>query len=99
MAQNLTNEKFYDIISIKLDTYSLSESCLFILAEVSVITDNLFEKLECYRLRNNLTVTKLVELVGISRTTYYEWKNNNPPAKIIIYKKVEQFLSGENYEN
>lgn len=95
----MTNEKIYAIISIKLDTYSLSESCLFILSEVFAITDSLFEKLEEYRLLNNLPVTKLVELVGISRTTYYDWKNNKPPAKIIIYQKVEQFLSGENNEN
>ena len=95
----MTYKKFYVIILIKLDTYSLSESCIFILTEVFAITDSLFEKLEEYRLLNNLPVTKLVELVGISRTTYYDWKNNKPPAKMIIYQKVEQFLSGENNEN
>lgn len=77
----------------------MSESYLFLLTEVFAITDSLFEKLEEYRLLNNLPVTKLVELVGISRTTYYDWKNNKPPAKIIIYQKVEQFLSGESNEN
>lgn len=54
--------------------------------------DKLFEKLEQYRLRNNLTVTKLIGLVGIGRTTYYDWKNGKPPAKIKTYEKIKEFL-------
>lgn len=55
----------------------------------------LFEELENYRTTNQLTITKLVELVGIGRTTYYEWKNGKAPAKLSVYEKVEKFLQGE----
>ena len=55
----------------------------------------LFEELENYRITNQLSVTKLVKLVGIGRTTYYEWKNGKAPAKLSVYEKVEKFLQGE----
>ena len=55
----------------------------------------LFEELENYRITNQLSITKLVELVGIGRTTYYEWKNEKAPAKLSVYEKVEKFLQGE----
>jgi len=57
--------------------------------------NELFDKLEQYRINNNLTVTKLTKLVGIGRTTYYDWKNGKPPAKLAIYLKVEEFLKNE----
>jgi predicted transcriptional regulator len=55
----------------------------------------LFEELENYRITNQLSITKLVELVGIGRTTYYEWKSGKAPAKLSVYEKVEKFLQGE----
>ena len=55
----------------------------------------LFEELENYRITNQLSITKLVKLVGIGRTTYYEWKNGKAPAKLSVYEKVEKFLQGE----
>lgn len=60
-----------------------------------VSQQKLFEELENYRITNQLSITKLVGLVGIGRTTYYEWKNGKVPAKLSIYEKVEKFLQGE----
>lgn len=84
-----------------MDTYGLSESYYFIYQAcphsgtsggIMFNQQKIFEELENFRNQNNIPVTELVQKLGIGRTTYYEWKNGNPPAKVEVYEKVKQFL-------
>lgn len=52
-------------------------------------------KLEQYRKEKALSVRDMATLIGISKTTYYDWLNGKTPIKIKTYEKVEKFLQGE----
>lgn len=56
-----------------------------------IIPDYLSE-LEQYRKEQALSVRDMATLIGISKTTYYDWLNGKAPIKIKTYEKIEEFL-------
>ena len=56
-----------------------------------IIPDYLSE-LEKYRKEQALSVRDMAALIGISKTTYYDWLNGKAPIKIKTYEKIEEFL-------
>lgn len=49
-------------------------------------------KLEQHRKEKALSVRDMAALIGISKTSYYDWLNGKPPIKIKTYEKIEEFL-------
>lgn len=59
--------------------------------DAMIIPDYLPE-LEKYRKEKALSVRDMAALIGISKTTYYDWLNGKAPIKIKTYEKIEEFL-------
>lgn len=56
---------------------------------------DLLEQLENFRKTNNISVDKMADLLGMSRSAYYNWLNGLEPKGLTIYKKATAILGGK----
>lgn len=56
---------------------------------------DLLERLENFRKINNISVDKMADLLGMSRSAYYNWLNGLEPKGLTIYKKAITILGGK----
>lgn len=56
---------------------------------------DLLEQLENFRKTNNISVDKMADLLGMSRSAYYNWLNGLEPKGLSIYKKAIAILGGK----
>lgn len=58
--------------------------------------DAIVKKLEEYRTRNNVPKREMAAIIGVSKTTYYDWLNGKTIKKISVLEKIQQILEEEN---
>lgn len=58
--------------------------------------DAIVKKLEEYRTRNNVPKREMAAIIGVSKTTYYDWLNGKTVKKISVLERIQQILEEEN---
>lgn len=58
--------------------------------------DAIVKKLEEYRTRNNVPKREMAAIIGVSKTTYYDWLNGKTIKKISVLEKIQRILEEEN---
>lgn len=58
--------------------------------------DAIVKKLEEYRTRNNVPKREMAAIIGVSKTTYYDWLNGKTIKKILVLERIQQILEEEN---
>lgn len=58
--------------------------------------DAMIKKLEEYRTRNNVPKREMAAIIGVSKTTYYDWLNGKTIKKISVLERIQQILEEEN---
>lgn len=58
--------------------------------------DAIVKKLEEYRTRNNVPKREMAAIIGVSKTTYYDWLNGKTIKKISVLERIQQILEEEN---
>lgn len=54
--------------------------------------DEILKQLEEYREHHNISKRQMATIVGVGKSTYYNWLNGEPIKKIIILEKIKQIL-------
>lgn len=62
----------------------------------STKVDVIVKKLEEYRTRNNVPKREMAAIIGVSKTTYYDWLNGKTVKKISVLERIQQILEEEN---
>ena len=57
--------------------------------------DAIVKKLEEYRTRNNVPKREMAAIIGVSKTTYYDWLNGKTVKKISVLERIQQILEEE----
>lgn len=57
--------------------------------------DETVKLIEEYRERHNLSKREIAAIIGVGKSTYYDWLNGKTIKKIVILNKIQQILEEE----
>ena len=57
--------------------------------------DETVKLIEEYRERHNLSKREMAVIIGVGKSTYYDWLNGKTIKKIAVLNKIQQILEEE----